>query len=120
MGNGAWIENKKQTLTFHYRDVPEADQSALKIKAYSIIESYGYLASYAHAAVEAKPPVVWNKGEAALYILREEFGDNWPEKVKVIFAGDDTTDEDAMRVIHFSCCLFIQKTNYNLWYLHRH
>lgn len=37
-------------------------------------------------------------GEAALYILREEFGDNWPEKVKVIFAGDDTTDEDAMRV----------------------
>lgn len=37
-------------------------------------------------------------GEAALYILREEFGDNWPEKVKVIFAGDDTTDEDAMKV----------------------
>lgn len=37
-------------------------------------------------------------GEAALYILREEFGENWPEKVKVIFAGDDTTDEDAMKV----------------------
>lgn len=37
-------------------------------------------------------------GEAALYILREEFGDNWAERVKVIFAGDDTTDEDAMRV----------------------
>lgn len=37
-------------------------------------------------------------GEAALYILREEFGENWAEKVKVIFAGDDTTDEDAMKV----------------------
>lgn len=37
-------------------------------------------------------------GEAAKYILREEFGDNWKENVKVIFAGDDTTDEDAMRV----------------------
>lgn len=37
-------------------------------------------------------------GEAAKYILRAEFGDNWMENVKVIFAGDDTTDEDAMRV----------------------
>lgn len=31
--------------------------------------------------------------------MREEFGDDWPEKVKVVFAGDDTTDEDAMKVI---------------------
>lgn len=37
-------------------------------------------------------------GEAAKYILRTEFGDNWKENVKVIFAGDDTTDEDAMKV----------------------
>lgn len=33
-----------------------------------------------------------------MHILREEFGENWAEIVKVIFAGDDTTDEDAMRV----------------------
>lgn len=33
-----------------------------------------------------------------MYILREEFGNNWSNDVKVIFAGDDTTDEDAMRV----------------------
>lgn len=37
-------------------------------------------------------------GEAALYILRAEFGDDWSKKVKVIFIGDDTTDEDAMKV----------------------
>ncbi|XP_055298974.1 uncharacterized protein LOC129566773 isoform X2 [Sitodiplosis mosellana] len=98
-GNGAWVENKKQSLTFHYRDVPEVDQPTYKARATSIIESYGYVANAAHAAVEAKPPVIWNKGEAALYILREEFGDNWPEKVKVIFAGDDTTDEDAMKAL---------------------
>lgn len=51
-------------------------------------------------------------GEAALYILREEFGDNWPEKVKVIFAGDDTTDEDAMRVnIYVQTCVGREKIN---------
>lgn len=52
-------------------------------------------------AIEAKPAVQWNKGEAALHILRQEFGNDWSEKVKVIFAGDDTTDEDAMKVWFF-------------------
>lgn len=61
-GNGAWVENKKHSLTFHYRDVPEVDQQAYKDRATSIIESHGYVANGAHAAVEAKPPVVWNKG----------------------------------------------------------
>lgn len=39
-------------------------------------------------------------GEAALLILKNQFGDDWAKKIKVIFAGDDNTDEDAMRVIH--------------------
>lgn len=63
LGNhGAWVENKKQSLTFHYRDVPEIDQPTYKERATSIIESHGYVANLAHAAVEAKPPVIWNKG----------------------------------------------------------
>lgn len=56
------MENKKQSLTFHYRDVPEVDQATYKERATSIIEAHGYVANPAHAAVEAKPPVVWNKG----------------------------------------------------------
>lgn len=81
--------------------MPEQDQEYYKASAKRIIETHGFIANQAHAAVEAKPPVVWNKGEAAKYILREEFGENWAESVKVIFAGDDTTDEDAMKVGYF-------------------
>lgn len=63
-GNGAWVENKVQSLTFHYRDVPQAEQASYKERATGIIESYGFLANPAHAAVEAKPAVKWNKGES--------------------------------------------------------
>lgn len=49
-------------MTFHYRDVPEQDKDSYKNRAKSIIEAYGFVANPAHAAVEAKPPVVWNKG----------------------------------------------------------
>lgn len=53
-------------------------------------------------------------GEAALHILREEFGDNWNEKVKVIFAGDDTTDEDAMKVTESKMTIPNDISNSNL------
>ncbi|XP_017478821.1 PREDICTED: probable trehalose-phosphate phosphatase C [Rhagoletis zephyria] len=52
--------------------------------------------------MQAKPPVNWNKGEAALLILKNKFGSNWAEDIKVIFAGDDNTDEDAMRALQGS------------------
>lgn len=85
-------------MSYHYRGVPEELHDELANDARKIIQSYGYVDSQAHLAIEAKPPVQWNKGEAALLILKEEFGNDWPSHVKVVFAGDDTTDEDAMNV----------------------
>lgn len=71
-GNGAWVENKKQSLTFHYRDVPESEQQSCKIRATAIIQKYGFLANLAHAAVEAKPPVVWHKGTSTFHLHNEQ------------------------------------------------
>lgn len=96
--NNAWVEDKRVSLTYHYRDTPMDVKESQKQIAIRIIESYGFRANQAHEAIEAKPPVNWNKGEAAMFILNNAFGDNWPDEIKVIFAGDDTTDEDAMRV----------------------
>ncbi|EDW87761.1 probable trehalose-phosphate phosphatase C [Drosophila yakuba] len=97
--NGAWVEDKKVSLTYHYRDTPVELKDQQKQLASEICKKFGFRANQAHEAIEAKPPVNWNKGEAALYILKQKFGDNWPQEVSVIFAGDDTTDEDAMRVL---------------------
>lgn len=60
--NGAWVENKRHSLTYHYREVPEHLRQVYHEKARALIESYGFVANQAHLAVEAKPPVQWNKG----------------------------------------------------------
>lgn len=99
--DGAWVENKGPLLTFHYRDTPTAIREELVEKARSMIVSFGFNASDAQCAIEAKPPVLWNKGRASIYILRTAFGVDWSERIKIIYAGDDATDEDAMLVSAF-------------------
>lgn len=62
------MENKEQSLTYHYRQVPIEMQNNYQDMAIRIITSFGYTANKAHFAVEAKPPVKWNKGIIILII----------------------------------------------------
>ncbi len=97
--DGAWVERKGATLTFHYRAVPENLRQLLVEEACQIINRAGYLARPAHCAVEARPPLGWDKGRAVLHILRARYGPGWSERVRVIYVGDDHTDEDAFRFL---------------------
>ena len=65
-------------------------------RAREVIEEFGFRCFPAHCALEAKPPVEWDKGRAAIYILRTAFGVDWSERIRIIFAGDDVSDEDAI------------------------
>lgn len=56
------MENKGPLLTFHYRDTPNDLRQDLVEKARGIIEAFGFNASESQCAIEAKPPVQWNKG----------------------------------------------------------
>lgn len=85
-------------MSYDYRRVPEELRVGLANECVKVIQSYGYIDSTAHLGIEGRPPVQWNKGFAAELILKERFGDDWASNVKVIFAGDDTTDEDVMEV----------------------
>lgn len=96
--DGAWVENKGALLTFHYRETPHELRGPLIENARALMEQFGFKASEAHCALEAKPPVQWNKGRASIYILRTAFGVDWSERIKIIYVGDDNTDEDAMTV----------------------
>jgi len=97
--NGAWIEDKGQALTFHFRNVEPENRPPIEAKAKELIIDAGFKVGLAHCAIECKPKVSWDKGKASILILKTVFGDDWTEKIKVIFAGDDVTDEDAMMAL---------------------
>nr|APD15513.1 trehalose-6-phosphate synthase [Ostrinia furnacalis] len=94
--DGAWVENKGALLTFHFRETPLPKRAALEAKARELIAAACFTPAPAHCALEARPPVEWDKGRASIYILRTAFGLDWCERIRVIYAGDDVTDEDAM------------------------
>jgi trehalose 6-phosphate synthase/phosphatase len=96
---GAWTEAKGPTLTYHYREVPADRRPELVDRARAIITGAGFQARGAHCAIEARPPIGWDKGRAVLHILRARYGIGWSEQVRVIYVGDDTTDEDAFRFL---------------------
>jgi hypothetical protein len=57
-------------------------------------------------ALEAKPQIKWDKGRAAIHILNKIHGDEWSDNVRVIYAGDDPSDEEAMESLSGIACTF--------------
>jgi trehalose 6-phosphate synthase/phosphatase len=97
--DGAWIESKGVLLTYHYRNVQQHLRPALIDQATAIVLKHGFRPCKAHCAIEAKPPITWGKGRASIQVLRTTFGVDWSERVRIIYVGDDVTDEDAMKAL---------------------
>ncbi|XP_023330996.1 alpha,alpha-trehalose-phosphate synthase [UDP-forming] [Eurytemora carolleeae] len=105
--SGAWVENKGVVLAFHHEAWKERDSIDPELKertlsrARQLMTDAGFRIGMSDGGLvtEAKPPVQWNKGNAAIYILRSAFGVNWSDRLRIIYAGDDLTDEDAMQAL---------------------
>jgi trehalose-phosphatase len=94
---GVWVETKGASLTFHFREADPDRHEAIADAARQIVRDAGFQARDALCAVEARPPIGWDKGHAVLHVLREKYGPGWSEALRAIYAGDDETDEDAFR-----------------------
>lgn len=97
--NGAWVEDKGSVITYHYIQVPKEERGAVLSGARTAFEHSGIKINHSHNAFEGRPPIQWDKGRAAIHILRTLFGVDWSDRVSTIFAGDDNTDEDAIRAL---------------------
>ena len=74
------MEDKGAVFTFHYRNVARDKQDSLVAEVISIIESVGFKAGRAHAAIESKPPLYWDKGKACHLILEKMFTPDWSKR----------------------------------------
>lgn len=100
---GAFIEDKGLTLSVHFRLVELEGIIELRNKARAVLLPYSMKnmikVRSGKMVFEIRPPVLWDKGKAALWLIdrwRAVFQD---DSVVVLYCGDDATDEDAFRIL---------------------
>jgi trehalose-phosphatase len=92
---GVIVEDKRWTLSVHYRiaspgDVPRVSRIAAEVAART-----GLRAMAGKKIIELRPPVEVHKGTACVAFVRSTRAGS--DAGAVLYAGDDRTDEDAFR-----------------------
>jgi len=95
---GAWIEKKRYTATLHFRWVENKDVSLVKKAFDRVLSKFSgdrrLTIIKGKKVLELAPDASWNKGSAALYILKK-----LKDKYLPVYIGDDWTDETAFRAL---------------------
>ncbi|HET7458848.1 MAG TPA: trehalose-phosphatase [Gemmatimonadaceae bacterium] len=95
---GAELEDKRWTMTLHYRRVDDdAAAAALGAAAAAAAHTHGLALREGKKIFELRPTVRVDKGVASLR-LAADLGALAPG-ASVLYAGDDATDEDAFRAL---------------------
>ncbi len=95
---GALVEHVKYTISAHYRLVADKDFPAVEKAVDEILMEFPTLRKTSGKKVfEIRPKIDWDKGRAVQWILKFLKFD--PQKQVPIYIGDDTTDEDAFKVL---------------------
>ena len=96
--DGAWIEDKKFTISLHFRSVKKENISSVKNvlhrAAVCFCESESLSIIKGKKVLELAPSASWDKGRAALWILRQ-----LKHRCLPIYIGDDQTDETAFKAL---------------------
>lgn len=95
---GAWLENKKFTLSVHYRRVAPSEKMLVRNEFYGVVRPYQEKgqawATAGKEVLEVRPPVRWDKGTMVRWLLARREAMTGAE-VLPVYVGDDVTDEDA-------------------------
>ncbi len=94
----ALVENKGLSASVHFRLVPRGEIETVRR---IVLEELGRVppgrleARQGKMVLEILPVLDWDKGRAARWLLEHALGDGWEARCTVVYAGDDSTDEDA-------------------------
>ena len=95
---GVFIERKRFAMAVHVRLVADKDLGSVEEAVKQIRQRFPSLRLMRGKKVlELQPDVVWDKGQAILW-LREALGLD-RSQVVTFYIGDDVTDEDAFRAV---------------------
>jgi trehalose-phosphatase len=94
---GVLVENKKWTLSVHYRLADPGIVPSLSARIAAIAKDLGLAMTGGKEVFELRPPVEIDKGTAAI-LLAEELG-ALADTASILCAGDDRTDEDMFRAL---------------------
>lgn len=96
---GVQVERKKYAITVHYRNARADDVDGIKLKTGEVVSGItGVKREMGKKIVEIKPDIDWHKGKAVKWIM-EQLG-LWSDPgVLPLYLGDDSTDEDAFKML---------------------
>ena len=101
---GVIVEDKGLSLSIHYRLVKKSDEKVVAEIFRQITSPWlcdGRIKITSGKKVwEIRPPVDWHKGKAIETIMKEMKTVLGNGQWLTIYLGDDTTDEDAFKIIH--------------------
>ena len=92
---GARLENKRFSLSLHYRDIDMSRAAELHERIIQETSDTGVVIADGKCVLNVVPKGVRNKGDAALEVIAGVAGDRDMSAASILFAGDDVTDEDA-------------------------
>jgi len=94
---GARVEDKGATLSVHYRLADAADVPRLERVVAAAASRAGLRLTRGRKVIEVRPPLAVDKGTAVLALAKRLGATR--SAASILFAGDDTTDEDAMEAL---------------------
>jgi trehalose-phosphatase len=94
---GVLVEDKRWTLSVHYRQADPHVLPRLQVMVQQVSQELGLRVHDGKMVYEVRPPVRVDKG-TAVFALAQRLGGLEPD-ASLLFVGDDRTDEDAFRVL---------------------
>jgi trehalose 6-phosphate phosphatase len=94
---GLLVEDKRFTLSVHYRLVERAAVPAIRRAVEAVADDLALRTIDGKELIELRPPLDVDKGTAVV-ALAKSLGALRPD-ASVLYAGDDRTDEDAFRAL---------------------
>lgn len=100
---GVLIEDKRLTISVHYRLMDKKNMPFLRSVLAKVTEPYlvrnKVKINLGKKVYEIRPPTIWDKGKIVLWLLARQQFVSEDKNVLPIYFGDDMTDEDAFRAL---------------------